>query len=265
MTSTSETGHAKNVANFELFIACCGGNGAAYSPSKNALKIPQMQTTLTNGKNVLQTVKTTEIVFENNRNSREINVSPAILQKFSTRILNALEATDASKQTINNAKAINRKIHGKRAGSTKKAKTTKPEATATPASSNDSTTTSEAQINQISVSQLSFDSLIDNFAKLVVLLGAEPLYIPNEADLKVTALNTDLAYYRTLNSAVITSSIPYKDALIARDITLYQDNTGLVDIALAAKKYIKSVYGATSPQYKQVSAIAFKKIKKKKK
>jgi len=50
MASTSETGHAKNVANFEVLISFCSGYGASYSPSKNALKIPQLQTTLTTEK-----------------------------------------------------------------------------------------------------------------------------------------------------------------------------------------------------------------------
>ena len=36
MPSTSETGHAKNVANFEDLISFCNGYGATYNPSKDA-------------------------------------------------------------------------------------------------------------------------------------------------------------------------------------------------------------------------------------
>jgi hypothetical protein len=35
----------------------------------------------------------------------------------------------------------------------------------------------------------------------------------------------------------------------------------LVDTAFDVKKYIKSVYGATSPQYKQISSIPFSRPK----
>ena len=35
----------------------------------------------------------------------------------------------------------------------------------------------------------------------------------------------------------------------------------MVDIALDTKTYIKSLYGATSPQYKQVSKLEFKVVK----
>ena len=42
MASTSETGHAKNVANFQDLIEFVTGYGATYNPSKNSLKLPQL-------------------------------------------------------------------------------------------------------------------------------------------------------------------------------------------------------------------------------
>lgn len=129
----------------------------------------------------------------------------------------------------------------------------------TPPAGGDST--AQPEINQISVSQQSYDSLIDNFSKLVVCVAAEPSYIPNENDLKVTTLNTTLTNYKTLNTAVINASTPYKNAMIARNKILYLETSGLVDTALEVKKYVKSVFGATSPQYKQISKIEFKKQK----
>ena len=38
MASTSETGHAKNVANFQNLIAFVTGYGATYNPSKKCFK-----------------------------------------------------------------------------------------------------------------------------------------------------------------------------------------------------------------------------------
>ena len=252
MASTSETGHAKNVANFEVLISSCIGFGPLFNPSKNSLKPPQLQATLTAAKNVLQSVKTYGTAFENARNAREITLAPSALKKYCTRIFNALSSTDATILTINDAKAINRKIQGGRAGSKKTQSFTPPV---------EGTTPTPPEVNEISVSQQSYDSLIDNFAKLVVCLAAEPLYIPNETDLKVAALNSALTTYKTLNTAVINASTPYKNSLISRFSILYQDNTGLVDTALEVKKYVKSVFGATSLQYKQVSKIPFKKYK----
>ena len=42
MTSTSEVGHAKNVANFQDLIEFVIGYGATYNSSKNSLKLPQL-------------------------------------------------------------------------------------------------------------------------------------------------------------------------------------------------------------------------------
>ncbi|PIX14288.1 MAG: hypothetical protein COZ74_03345, partial [Flavobacteriaceae bacterium CG_4_8_14_3_um_filter_31_8] len=42
MASTSETGHAKNVTNFQDLIEFVTGYGATYNPSKNSLKLPQL-------------------------------------------------------------------------------------------------------------------------------------------------------------------------------------------------------------------------------
>jgi len=211
-----------------------------------------MQTLQTASKNVLQTVKTTKTTYDNACNAREIAMNP--LKKYCTRIINALEATTAAKQTVDDVKTINHKIQGKSANGTKTTTTTTA-ATDVPAP--------EPQPKQISTTQQSIDSLIDNFQKLVVAVTAEPLYVPNESDLKATALNTTLTNLRTLNTAAINATIPYSNAMIVRDTTLYQPNTGLVDIALEVKKYVKSVYGATSPQYKQISGLQFKKLNKK--
>ena len=43
MASTSETGHAKNIANFQDLISFCQGYGTLYNPTKESLKIPQLQ------------------------------------------------------------------------------------------------------------------------------------------------------------------------------------------------------------------------------
>ena len=251
MASTSEIGHDKNVAHLEDLIAFCIGYGATYNPSKVNLKIPALQTLLTNGRTVIQTVKTTKTPHDNATNAREIGFNP--LKKLCTRIINSLASTDATKQTINDAKTINRKIQGSRPGTTK---------TKTPLITENTETNATAEINQISNYQQSFNSAVDFFAKLIVTISAEPLYTPNENDLKVTALNATLANLKTLNTAVINVTPAFSNAMISRDVTLYQTGTGLVDIALSVKKYVKSVYGATSLQYQQISGIEFKRIKK---
>jgi hypothetical protein len=46
MASTSETGHAKNVANFEDLISFVTGYGATYNPTKVPIKLASLTTLL---------------------------------------------------------------------------------------------------------------------------------------------------------------------------------------------------------------------------
>lgn len=93
--------------------------------------------------------------------------------------------------------------------------------------------------------------------KLIQLLSVQTGYTPNETDLKVTTLTTLLADMRTKNTGSINALTPLSNARIARNTILSATGTGLVDIAGEVKKYVKSVFGGTSPQYKQVSGLSF--------
>jgi hypothetical protein len=241
MPSTSETGHAKNVANFEDLISFCNAYGATYNPSKAAFKIPALQTQFTAAQTAINAVKSSQTAFNNATNSRQDAFKP--LKPLATKIINALEATDASVQTIKDAKTINRKIQGKKA--------TKPKTTP----SDGSTTPTD---KTISSSQQSYDQLIEHFSKLIELLASETNYTPNEADLTVAALQTKLAELKTLNTALVESYTKFSNSLIERNNVLYNALTGLVPTALDIKKYIKSIFGATSAQFKQVNGLEFK-------
>ena len=102
---------------------------------------------------------------------------------------------------------------------------------------------------------------IDNFEKLIELADVEPVYNPNEEPLKIVNLTNYKNELETINTAVKTAYIPYKTAMQNRDIKLYAPQTGIVDTAQTVKNYVKSVFGARSPQYKQISKLVFKKIK----
>ena len=116
-------------------------------------------------------------------------------------------------------------------------------------------------VTEISSSHLSYESRLDNFDKLIKLLASVSLYTPNETDLKVSTLTSLYSDLLAKNAAVIAALAPLSNARIARNEVLYKTNTGLVDIAADTKTYIKSVFGATSQQYKQVSKLAFRAVK----
>ena len=241
--ANSETGHAKNVANFEDLISFCTGYGASYNPTKTTIQLSSLVTLHTNSKNAIAEVNTAATPWTNAVSAREITFEP--LSKLITRVINALDASEVPKQIVNNAKTIARKIQGKRAT---------PKSSST---SSDPSAPVEENPKTISTSQMSFDNRIENMDKLVQLLAAQSGYAPNENDLTVAALTNLLTSMRTVNTAAKEAYTPLSNARIARNEILYQPDTGLVDIAGAAKKYVKSVFGATSPQYKQLSGLKF--------
>ena len=242
MASTSEVGHAKNVANFQDLIEFVTGYGATYNPSKNALKLPQLIALKASADATLADVITKNTNYNNKVNERITAFSG--LKSLSTRLVNALQTTDATTETIGNAKTFNRKMQGKKASSSQ-----------TPTDPNTPAPTT------ISTSQQSYDQLIQHLAGLTSVLEAETSYTPNETDLQVATLQTKIADLTTKNTAVATAYASISNSRIERNETLYSSSTGLVETANEVKKYIKSVFGASSPQFAQVKGIQFKVIK----
>lgn len=243
MASTSETGHAKIVANFDELISCAAGNGKAYNPTKASIMLPAMQNLSVSAKNALDTVNAALPAYTNAVAARA--AAFVSLNKMITRVMNALKATDTTKQVDDSARTLARKIQGTRASARK----TDEE--------KDAAAAAGKEVIEKSSSQMSFDSRLENFDKLIKLLASVTLYSPNEEDLKVASLTALLNDLKAKNSAVVAAATPLSNARIARNDILFKPLTGLVDIAMDVKMYIKSVYGATSPQYKQIAKLAF--------
>ena len=172
------------------------------------------------------------------------------LSKLVTRVNNALKATDTTTQVDDSAKTIVRKIQGTRAS----AKLTEEQKQALAAEGK--------EVNQVSASQMGFNDRIENFDKLITLLSSIPNYAPNEEELKIESLTAYLNDLKSKNAAVLPLEVQLSNARIVRNDIQDRPLTGLIDVALDSKVYIKSVFGASSPQYKQISKLAFVKRKK---
>lgn len=242
MASTSEVGHAKNVSNFHDLISFCQGYGANYNPSKASLKITELQALETAAQNSLSAIIPLRTAYNDAVNARIQAFNG--LKPLATRLINALQTTDAAKEKIDDAKTFNKKIQGVRAT-----------ATQTPVSPDSPTPTT------ISSSQQSYDQIIQHFAGLISVLESEPSYTPNETDLSIATLNDRLALITQKNQDISNAYTAVDNSRIARNSVLYTSTTSLVSTASEVKKYIKSVFGASSPEYKQVSGIKFTVIK----
>lgn len=245
--STNQTGHEQNVVNLGVIIARVNTFQAGYNPSRTEFTIPGLAELKTNGETVITSWNLAEHVLKNSisaRTSAFTNFDGLI-----TRSINALRISGASEQTIDQAEAIVRELRGDRASNGP----TEEEIAAAKAKG--------GELKQNVLHHSTFDSKIENFKKYIQFLSLASEYNPNEAELKIDALNNKLSDLKTANHNFNNTDAALNAARLERNAVLYTNNTGLVDIALGVKLYVKSAFGATSSEYKSISDIQFTKPK----
>lgn len=239
MSSKSEVGHAKNVANLQKLTEQVAVY-SLYNPPVQNLTVSNLQVLYT-----IARAKLVEVEDKRSANKNAIGLRQTAfgnLKTTCTRIVNRLEILGLLSATVDQAKSLNRSIQG---SAKKKASSAK--------------TDSEQPLtnNSISTSRQSFTQQAENFGILLQLLATIPEYSPDEEELKLSTLNIykDSLVSTTQNVDQTEAQLNVK--LIERNQILYTETTGLYSIAQNVKKYVKSLYGATSPEYSTVSAIKF--------
>lgn len=245
MSSTSETGHAINVANFKQLTTTCTYFGAPYNPVNLVLKLTALNTKAAQADSAMAALDAAEAVYNVKIQTRAMVFAP--LDALATRIGRAYASMGPNPVNLKRVKALIKKIQGRRASD--------PDEPEPDADGN------APEPNTISASQKSFDNRVSNFGKLIQLLLADPVYQPNEADLTVAALQAHYADLNSKNADVRNALAPLQNARAERDRVLYHPETGLVPIGLKAKDYVLGAFGSKSAQYAQVKGILFKKYK----
>jgi hypothetical protein len=246
--SVNETGHTQNLNSLDVMVKTCQGFGARYNPPRAALKVLGLQSMYTQTDGSLNTITTTLRTFSNVVNSRRILFDPS--RKLSTRMYNGLKISAPTAESLADALAINRKIQGTRA--------TKKE-DAPPA---DTTTTEKIEPTTISVSQQSYVSIADKLHEFNTLLKTLPNYTPNETELQTATLTTYIASLKAKNIEFNQAEVDINNARISRNIIMYKADTGLYKIQQDVKDYVKSAFGASSIEYKQIRQIKFTDLAK---
>jgi hypothetical protein len=247
MKKNQETGHAKNVANMDLFKKYCTSLGIEFNPSRVELQLPQLSQLVTSCKTCLKVVKDNKATYHFATNEREVAFLP--MAKLVTKILAAVTATGATTQTLNDVRGLIRKIKGRRA---------KPLPKQPTATNIDQANAATAKNK--SVSQQGFDNRIDHLEQLIAILATLPKYKPNEQELTVNGLTRYLEDLQIKNNAASDAETALNNARISRNEVMYGEKNSLIEVAAALKSYIKSVYGALSPQSRRANSFTFTKI-----
>ena len=224
--------------NLGLLISNIASYGDRYKPTNPSILLEALKKMEADGRAAVLAVNDAMPIYSRATIERDNAFAP--LGQLVTRSLNSLRASSSSEQTDEAASAIVRKIRGNR--------TTAKAAAAT-----------DVKVATVSTSQQSYDSVIDNYERYIQYIAATPEYAPNEEDIKLPVLQALAVDLRTKNTACNNAKVAIDNARMARNRVLYTPLTGLVDVALDAKTYIKSLFGSTSPEYKQVAKIDFTK------
>jgi hypothetical protein len=246
MSKNNDSGHDKNVVNFDTELIYLTGYGAVYNPSNVNIQLSSLNEQAAIARTVMNMVN--DLAAKNSDAIAMRDLAFEDFKKLNTRILNAIKACGVPRQVIDNAITNNRKLQGQRAT----AKLSEEEKQKLAASG--------TIVNQVSAAKLSFDNLLDSFYKQIQVLTTIPNYAPNEVDLQLATL---IALYNDLlqkNRDVISKTSALSTARLNRDQILYHPETGIVSLALHVKNYVKSLFGATSPQYKQISGVKFRTL-----
>jgi hypothetical protein len=100
----SETGHAKNAANFEILTNVVTTLGSAYNPTNDELKLPNLITVLSDAKSSLASIQEVFSQWKDMTNQREIAFDS--VEKLSTRAVSSFAVSGADELDVTDAKSF---------------------------------------------------------------------------------------------------------------------------------------------------------------
>jgi len=238
MPATSERSIAQHIGNFKLVIDKCSTFGAQYNPSNPLLTIPSLTGSWSNTITLHETYTGLLMASKHPVNARQALFRKAIL--ITTRSYNYYLSTAASDAAKRDAKGIADRLRGHGIKIPKLADGTKDP-------------------NHISNSRQGFSSRTEAMMELALFFAADPNYNPNEPELQASALIALANQMQTTTDNLSATLAPVIAARITRDNALNHQITGIYALVKAVKKYVKAVFGPSSPEYRSISRINFRK------
>lgn len=236
--STSEVGHAKNVANLSVLIDAIELL-EKYDPVNPKITIIDLRKKHIQCDNAIGVVDKKESLNNDIINKRQYDYQK--LGPLTTQLFNSASVISEDSKLMDDIRGVVNKIQGELA---------MPQ-------TNDDEEGQEVKETRSS-SQQSFDYLASNFKKLIEYLEIIPGYVPNEEELTIPAVKAYLADLIMHNKNASKSLKALQKARRDRDHALYNEEEGLYMRQLTVKKYVRSVYKADSPESEQISGIEFK-------
>ncbi|HQU84929.1 MAG TPA: hypothetical protein PKY59_17450 [Pyrinomonadaceae bacterium] len=237
-----ETGHSKNVANFETVIIVLTALGTVYNPVQALIMLTALNTKLVKAKAALVTVADT-------RADRKVKVD-TVEKGFAGFYAYAVNLKRAADVSVNDAaftadlQSIVNKF------SSKGRDTGLPDDPATPDIDESRTARSTAERSR--------DKQLAHLADLIALLETKTdAYQSNDVEYTIEGAKDFLAARTAENNAAKTAHIVEDNAEAARDEVLYHPETGVLKLVKLIKTELARKPGKESPAYQQIAATEF--------
>ncbi len=242
----NESGDLKLLANFRKLIDLVSAD-TDYRPAN-----PRLQPTTLEAQHATGVAAAHDVPAKLATNMTTISDREAAfadLNSLMSRVHGLAKASGASAEQLEDLNSFKRKLISKR-----KAKTR-----VVPAAAGGTSAAATQTEKQRSSAQLSYDNQVGHVRGYLSVLGTLSSYDPNEADLKLPALNNFVDNLQTKNDAVSSTFVPLSQARGLRDQLLYQADNSVVNTALLAKAYVKAAFGSDSQLYNQIKGLEFKR------
>lgn len=234
--SSSETGYAKNAANFKDLIIQLKNLEGDYQPPKPSLNIEALEAISIKSEELMRTLSQLAPIYNQCVDKQELIFSTQ--NNLVTRSYNYLKVVVDNPGDLETIKTIADKIRGVN-------KKTDP--------------VEEGKTNH-SQAQTSYDNKLENFKRYIDALQNTKVYLPLESDIKLETFNDLAVKMGEALTAVALSKSPVDVARKNRYNFFYADKTGLVDIANDIKTYSRAVLKKDHQLYKAIQDIKFNKI-----
>src|SRR5437588_759610 len=239
---SNESGDLKLLANFRKLIDLVSAD-TNYRPANVRLKLTTLEPQHAAGVAAAHDVPAKLATNMTAISDREAAFGD--VNSFMSRVHALAKASGVSADHLEDLNTFKRKLISKRKAKTKVV-----------AAAAGETPTAE---KQRSSAQMSYDNQVGHVRGYLSVLGTMSSYNPNEADLKLPALNDLVDNLQAKNDAVSSTFVPLSQARGVRDQLLYQADNSVVNTALLAKAYVKAAFGPDSQLYKQIKGLEFKR------
>ena len=241
-----ETGHNKNVANFETTIIILTNLGAQYAPPQALIVLTALQQLLDQAKAALLAVDEAEAA-----RTVKVDEAQAAFKDLPQYVVNIKRQAEVEVNDPSFTKDLQTIVNK-----------FSPPGRDTGKDDNPATPDVDESRTAASQSQRSRDNLIAHLMDIVTLLKARDEYKATGTPYATAAIDDRIAALTAASNAAKAAEAAYGTKKDARDEILYDDEANnLLSRVKLIKAYVALKFGKDSAPYRQIAALEFRRVK----